>query len=185
MNKALILIANGTEEIEATTLANVLRRAEIEVTLAGVGGKLLRGSRNITICADVEFEEIADTAHDEFDILILPGGWGGTLIFCEDSNVQFTLKRFDSAKKMICAICAAPLALDRANILLNHRFTCFPGIEQKMSALGYENRKFVVSDNIFTSQGPATAMDFALRIVRAVVGEEKFLSVAAELLYEI
>ncbi|MFA6075861.1 MAG: DJ-1 family glyoxalase III [Negativicutes bacterium] len=185
MKKALIIIANGTEEIEATTLANVLRRADVEVTLAGVGGKTLRGSRNIIISADIELDEIVETAHETYDMLILPGGWGGTLVFCEDENVQLAIKRFDGAKKMICAICAAPLALDRANILLHHRFTCYPGIQQKMSALGYENRKFIVSDNILTSQGPATAMDFALRIIRIAVGENIFQSVAAELLYEI
>ena len=185
MKKALLLFANGSEEIEAITLANILRRAGVAVTIAGVGATTLRGSRNITVGTDVELAEIADTAAEEYDLLLLPGGWEGTLIFCEDAAVQSLIKRFDSAKKTICAICAAPLALDRANVLAQRRFTCYPGIQQKMSAMGYENRKFVVSENVMTSRGPATAMDFALRIIRIVVGEAEFQSVAAELLYEI
>ena len=185
MKKALLLFANGSEEIEATTLANVLRRAAVEVTIAGIGGTTLRGSRNITIGADVDLAEIVDTAHETYDLLLLPGGWEGTLIFCEDLAVQSLIKRFDAEKKTICAICAAPLALDRANVLAQRRFTCYPGIQQKMSAMGYENRKFVVSENIMTSRGPATAMDFALRIIRIIVSEAVFQSVAAELLYEI
>lgn len=185
MKKVLILVANGSEEIETTTLGNVLRRAEVEVTLAGVDGKLLRGSRNITIKADIELSELGSAEQDTFDALILPGGWGGTLVFCENAAVQSLIKRFDVAGKMICAICAAPLALDSAGILSRHRFTCYPGLEQKMSAKGYENRKFVASENIYTSQGPATAMDFALQIVRVIAGDEVYKTVAAELLYDI
>ena len=182
MKKALVLIASGTEEIEVTSIVNILRRAEVSVTLAGVDGVQLRGSRKITICADIDLDEISDTAVADFDALILPGGWEGTLIFCDNYNVQTLIKGFDNTKKIIGAICAAPLALDRANILSSHRFTCYPGLQSKISASQYENSKIVVSGNIYTSQGPATAMDFALVLASALTDKATFKRVSTELL---
>jgi protein deglycase len=163
MPATLILIADGTEEMEAVIVIDVLRRAGWPVTVAAVGeGRIITASRGVQLVADVSLQE-CDTA--TFDVLILPGGKGGTDVFTRDKGVQETLRAFDRDGRSIAAICAAPLALDAAGILRNRRYTCYPGMEREIGQGKHCRATVVHDDNLTTSQGPGTAFAFALALV--------------------
>lgn len=181
MSKVLIPLANGFEEIEAINIIDVLRRAKIEVSIASLDDKMgVKGAHDVTILCDMQ---IKDVNVDELDMIVLPGGWGGTLALCDDENVQNILKEMDEKNKNIGAICAAPLALHKAGVL-KHNYTCYPSIEQQIREEGFVgDREMVVEDgNIITSRGPATAICFALQIVKKLKGEEIYKSVKDALL---
>ena len=169
MIRILIPLAKGFEEIEAVSLIDVLRRAEIEVTIAGVGEKLALGAQGISIQTDAV---IADVKSDDFDMIVLPGGWDGTHTLANDADVQRLLQEMKAKDKMIGAICAAPFALNKAGVL-NQNYTCYPSIENEIRLEGYSaDQKVVIDGNVMTSQGPATAMCFALTIVEKLKGAE-------------
>lgn len=181
MSKVLIPLANGFEEIEAINIIDVLRRAEIKVYIASLDDKTeVKGAHGITVLCDMQ---IKDVDVNELDMIVLPGGWGGTLALCDDENVQNILKEMDKKNKNIGAICAAPLALHKAGVL-KHNYTCYPTIEQQIREDGFVGDKaMVVEDgNIMTSRGPATAICFALQIVKKLKGEEAYASVNDALL---
>jgi 4-methyl-5(b-hydroxyethyl)-thiazole monophosphate biosynthesis len=148
--------------MEAVIVIDVLRRAGIDVTSAGLSDGPITASRGVTLLPDLLWSEINPT---DFDMLILPGGLGGTHALCEHAGVQRALKEFDARKKPIGALCAAPLALHTAGILQNRRFTCYPGVEEEMNGAIMRSDERVVEDgNLITSQGPGSAFEFALKI---------------------
>ncbi|OHE09295.1 MAG: thiamine biosynthesis protein ThiJ [Sulfurimonas sp. RIFOXYD12_FULL_33_39] len=181
MSKVLIPLANGFEEIEAINIIDVLRRAEIKVYIASLDNKAgVKGAHGITVLSDIE---IKDVDIDGLDMIVLPGGWGGTLALCDDKNVQNILKVMDKKNKSIGAICAAPLALHKAGVL-KHNYTCYPSIEEQIREDGFFGDKaMVVEDgNVMTSRGPATAICFALQIVKKLKGQESYNLVKEALL---
>ena len=161
--QALVLIADGTEEMEAVIVIDVLRRAKWSVTVAAVGDtRAVTASRGVNLTADTLF---ADTDPMEPDILILPGGAGGTEVFCKTPNVLDALRQRQAAGRWIGAICAAPLALQAAGILETHRFTCHPGVRDMAHTGTHTDDRVVTDANLITSQGPGTAFEFALAII--------------------
>jgi len=167
--KVLIPLAKGFEEIEAVSLIDVLRRGDIKVTVAGVGKKLIFGANGITIQADAV---VADMKSDDFDMIVLPGGWDGTHALADDEDVQRLLKEMKAKDKMIGAICAAPFALNKAGVL-NKNYTCYPSVEEEIRLDGYSYDKKVITDgNVMTSRGPATAICFAIAIVEKLKGSD-------------
>jgi len=179
MAKILIAIANGFEEIEAVSIIDVTRRANIEVVIAAVEDINLIGAHNIQIKADIKVE---DVLAQDFDMIVLPGGLPNAFTLAEDVNVQRLLKEFKDKNKKIAAICAAPYALHKAGVL-SKNYTCYPSFEKKIKDDGYQTTKDVVIDeNIITSKGPATSMSFALEIVKILKGEEIYKSIKEALL---
>ncbi|QKJ27863.1 DJ-1 family glyoxalase III [Aliarcobacter cibarius] len=179
MSKLLVPISNGFEEIEAISIIDVCRRAGIEVITAGVEDNILTGAHNIKIETD---KKISEVSSDNFDMIALPGGLPNAFTLAENSDVQRLLKEFKEKNKKIAAICAAPYALHKANVL-NENYTCYPSFEEKIKDEGYINNKNVVIDsNVVTSKGPATAMEFALEIVKILKGDEIYFSVKNGLL---
>jgi 4-methyl-5(b-hydroxyethyl)-thiazole monophosphate biosynthesis len=172
MATILIPIATGFEEIEAVTLIDVLRRANLDVIVASISNKLeVQGANGITILTDRKIEGI--TAND-IDMILLPGGWGGTDLLATDKYVQNLLQDMNQKGKDISAICAAPYALKEAGVLPNN-YTCYPSVEEKIIQDGYNsNSKIVQEGNIITSQGPGTAMCLALYIVKKYAGDETY-----------
>ncbi len=171
MIKVLVPLAGGFEEIEAVSIIDVLRRAEIEVIIASLNSiNVVKGANNISVLTDIE---IKDVVVDELDMIVLPGGVEGTYALAEDSNVQSILKEMDSCGKNIGAICAAAYALHKAGVL-KHNYTCYPSFEEHIRADGYmgDKAKVVEDSNVITSRGPATAIYFALAIVKNLKGEE-------------
>ena len=160
--KALVAIANGSEEMEAVIIIDTLRRAQWDVTVAGLS-ETITASRGVKIVPDTVWNQIDP---NEFDILLLPGGFGGTEAFMKHVGVQQALRDFNAKGKWIGAICAAALALNEAGVLDGRRFTCYPGVEQKLPAnIQPVNEIVVVDDHLITSQGPGTAFEFALKVI--------------------
>jgi 4-methyl-5(b-hydroxyethyl)-thiazole monophosphate biosynthesis len=170
MAVVVVPLATGFEEIEAVCIIDVVRRSGVEVIIASVDtqGEVC-GANGIMIKTD---KSINDVTADMIDMIVLPGGWGGTKILAEHEKVQSLLKEMDIKGKHIGAICAAPFALDKAGVLKD-KFTCYPSVEEQIDNSGYDATKKVISDkNILTSRGPATAICFGLEIVKILVGEE-------------
>ena len=165
----LLLVAPGTEEMEAVIIIDTLRRAEWSVTVAGVQEGVIEASRGVKLVPDVLLNQVD---FDAFDGLVLPGGYGGTMIFCEDVNVQNAIQTFHQNKRWIGAICAAPLALYAAGILEGKKFTCYPGVEENLPQNFQRLEDLVVVDGrLITSQGPGSAFDFALKLIEIGSGE--------------
>ena len=179
MIRALIPLADGCEEMEAVIVADVLRRANWEVVLAGVNGvEPVTASRGVALLPDESWDELVLT---DFDLIVLPGGLEGTLALCKHEGVLETLKLFDLEERWIAAICAAPLVLHTAGVLDNRAFTCYPGVEDE---IGDRSEDIVVIDgNIITSQGPGTAFDFALALIETIDSAAAADKVRAALLY--
>ena len=179
MANILVPISNGFEEIEAITIIDVCRRANINVTIAAVENIQTIGAHNIKIEANCKIEEIKN---DDFDMIVLPGGLPNAFTLAEDKDVQRLLKEFEEKNKKIGAICAAPYALHKAGVL-NQNYTCYPSFEKKIKDDGYQDDKSVVTDNnVITSRGPATAIDFALEIVKTLKGNDIYHQIKTGLL---
>ncbi len=181
MSKILVLISKGFEEIEAITIIDVLRRAGLEVTIASIDELLTMGANGITIKADIKLEELE--SKNSFDMIVLPGGLENTQNLASSTLAQSILKDMKEANKYIGAICAAPYALHEAGVL-NENYTCYPSFEAKIREEGYQGDKqeVVIDDKVLTSRGPATAMSFALELVRILKGDEIYKVVSNGLL---
>lgn len=181
MPKVLVPIAEGFEEIEAVNIIDVLRRAGIEVVMAALNDVMIvKGAHGISVQCDRSIQGISA---DEIDMIVLPGGWGGTNALAADATVQRLLKEMDAKGKNIGAICAAPFALDAAGVL-KEGYTCYPSVEQKIKTVGYQGAQHAVvqTGNVMTSRGPGTAICFGLDIVKKLVGNEAYEGLRAGLL---
>lgn len=179
MPKVIVPIATGFEEIEAITVVDVLRRAGIEVVMASLEDLRVTGAHGIEITTDAF---LCDSDVNVFDMIVLPGGLPGATNLAADIRVQSLLQDFDKANKHIAAICAAPLALKSAGVLKNH-YTCYPSFENQIKHQGYNADINVVCDaNITTSKGPSTAIEFTLKLVEILCGEEMAQKLSKDLL---
>ena len=174
MTKVAVFIADGSEEVEAITPVDLLRRAKVDVDVVSVMPVPdIVASREVKITADKLLYEIN---FDEYDMLVLPGGVRGTnnLNACEELKKQ--LVRFNDQGKGIAAICAAPTVFAGLGLLNGKASTCNPGFWNELRAGGadlIEDSKVVVCGNIITSQAMGTSVDFGLAIVGYLCGEEE------------
>lgn len=176
-----IFLANGFEEIEAVTVTDLFRRAGIQVkTVSLMEDKLVYGSRGIGIEADILFRE---GDYERSAMLILPGGMPGTENLCNHRDLNMVLKAFYRSGKPVAAICAAPMVLGRLGILRGHEAVIYPGMEKELIGASAGEKDVVLSENIITSKGPATAMKFALKLIEILKGRERAEEVAEGLLY--
>ena len=179
MPTALVLLAEGFEEIETSTVVDVLRRAEVDVRVAGLLGEApVRGSRGMVFVPDTAFHP----DHADVELVVLPGGARGAENLAGDARVRQLLRRRVDAERMIGAICAAPYALDQAGVLPPGGFTCYPGWEARLETTGRRHEAVVEEGCVVTSQGPGTAMEFALTLVARLCGRAKAAEVARGLL---
>ena len=179
--KAAIVLANGFEEIEAVSLIDILRRAEIDAVSVGLDKKCVCGAHGVEMIAD---EILDDIKVSEFDMIVLPGGLPGAENLAKSEKLGKILRDFDANNAKIGAICAAPWALATAGVLKSS-YTCYPGFENQIAHPGYTNAANVVKDqNIMTSKGPATAMEFALQIVRELKGKQVYSKLKSDLLFK-
>jgi protein deglycase len=180
MSKVLVLLSPGFEEIEAVTIIDILRRAKIDVTTAGLEENIVIGSHDITIKCDVYYKSINI---DEFDFLVLPGGQPGTNNLKSNPRVIEWLQKFNQENKKIAAICAAPTVLAKAKIIDTIKVTSYPSEVDKFDAEYYSDDVVVVDKNIITSQGVGTAIDFSLELVNIVKGKEIRDELASKILW--
>jgi len=175
MAKALILLADGSEEMETVIIVDVLRRAAWDVTMASVDDLDVTASRGVHLLADKTFDAI-DPA--DYEVLLIPGGMGGTDRLKAHQGVLKTIRDFSDHAKWIGAICAGPLVLQAAGILDEKLATCHPGVRDQLTIPRESNSRVVVDGRIVTSQGPGTAFEFALRFIELIDSPEAMQAVA-------
>ncbi|XP_052900250.1 protein dj-1beta-like [Anopheles moucheti] len=204
--RALALIARGTEEMELVITVDVLRRCNVDVTVALVqGGEtgtdkelIACCSRGVNIKADTTLQAYVEqhAATDDAlpDAIILPGGLDGAKAMAQATAVGQLLQRQQKAGKLVAAICAAPTVLAaHGKLFAGRRVTSYPSFREKMTEAGYVWEeptagsplgRVVRDDNLITSLGPATSFDFGLAIGAALAGQEVADKVATGLLYK-
>lgn len=169
MKKIGIFMADGCEEIEGLTVVDIVRRANMEITMISISGKReVRGSHNITFLADALASEVD---YEGLDAIVLPGGMPGTLHLGESGTVNDVIKKFASEGKLVAAICAAPSVLGAAGILQGRKAACYPGFEEKLTGAAVSEEEVAADGNVITSRGMGTAIPFALAILRYFQGD--------------
>jgi len=180
MAHVLVPLANGCEELEAVTIIDLLRRAEIEVTTAGLEEEPVKASRGVVLLPDTTLD---NALTKDYDMVILSGGLPGADYLDQDPRIQMLLKNMITTGKPVAAICAAPKVLATAGLLENKSATSYPGVLDTMDLPGtnYTGDAVTKDGNVITSRGPGTAMDFALALIEELAGKEIRNSVEAGL----
>jgi protein deglycase len=160
--RVLVPLAEGFEEIEAVSIIDVLRRAEINVVTAFLKKNPVTGSHGISITADNDLKEINMV---DFSAIILPGGMPGSENLKNSDRIISIVKHIYSRGGIVGAICAAPVVLEQAGILYGKRAACFPGIEAELKDAIHDKNPVVTDGNIVTGRGPGCAIPFALELV--------------------
>jgi 4-methyl-5(b-hydroxyethyl)-thiazole monophosphate biosynthesis len=168
--KVVVPIAQGFEEIEAVTVIDILRRAGIEVTVAGVSPSPITGRTGIRLVPDVSIDQVKAA---DYDMVVLPGGSEGTTRLAKCASTQRLLKEAAGQEKYLAAICAAPTVLSGLGLIDGKRVTSHPSVESKMSRVVYWDNRVVVDGKIITSRAPGTAMEFAMALVEILAGKAK------------
>lgn len=178
MPRVLVPLAQGCEEIEAVTVIDLLRRAEINVVTAGLDSSPVTASRKTVIVPDTDL----DTAlKEDYDMVILPGGLPGSDHLDNDSRIKELLIKMANSEKFTAAICAAPKVLSSAGLLNGKKATCYPTVLESDNNTDITGEAVVIDGKVITSRGPGTAMDFALSLIEVLVGKEKRNKVEKEL----
>ncbi len=179
MPKVLIPLAEGCEELEAVTIIDLLRRAGIEVIVAGLEAGIITASRGVRLQPDMLLD---DALEEDYDMLVLPGGSSGSERLGNDSRVRNLLMKMADSEKFTAAICAAPRVLADAGILSGKSATCYPGTMEPAALPGLDTGQAVVQDGkVITSRGPGTAIDFTLKLIENLAGQAKREQVEAGL----
>lgn len=179
MARVLVPLAEGCEEIEAVTIIDLLRRAQIEVVVAGLQPGVVRASRGVQLVPDTTLDSVLD---DDFDMVVLPGGMPGAANLKADERILALLKKMAAAGRYTAAICAAPMVLAEAGLLAGKQATSYPGFLDALPGIRLSTATVVKDDKVLTSRGPGTAMDFALALVEVLVGRGKREQVETALL---
>ena len=166
MKKVALMLANGFEEIEALTVVDVLRRAGFICDMIGFEESVI-GSHQITVKAD----QVWNGNLSAYDMVVLPGGMPGLTNLRDDDRLMEVLQEFQAEGKFVAAICAAPIALDRAGLLNGKNFTCYDGVEANIENGSYQKQTVVVDGKLITSRGPSTALPFAYELVHQLGGD--------------
>lgn len=175
--RIMVPLAEGFEEIEALTIVDVLRRAGIKVDTVGISGSIVTGSHGVRVTAD---RKLIEVIADEYDGIVLPGGNPGYINLGKSAKITEILRQMNENGKLVAAICASPSVLARAGLLENRKATIYPGMENELPYPRGE--RVVVDGNIVTSQGPGTAMEFALKIVEILLGSSAASRLKRELI---
>ncbi len=171
MSTVLVPLAAGCEELEAVTIVDLLRRANIDVVTAGLDPHPVRASRGMTLVPNTDLDMALQR---EFDMIVLPGGLPGAEHLAKDARLMERIKAMHASGKYVCAICAAPAVLAKAGVLQGKRATSYPGIldPEALPEVTYTGSAVEVHGNVVTSRGPGTAMDFALQLIELLAGAE-------------
>jgi 4-methyl-5(b-hydroxyethyl)-thiazole monophosphate biosynthesis len=171
MAKVLVPLADGCEELEAVTIIDLLRRAGVEVTVAGLAPGIVKASRGVQLVPDVTLDV---ALQDSYDMLVLPGGMPGASHLKADPRIVDLVRRMAAAGQYTAAICAAPTVLLEAGVLAGRQATSYPGFLDALNPPGVQlsTASVVVDGTVITSRGPGTAMDFALALIEILQGAE-------------
>lgn len=178
MNKKILVpLADGFEMIEALSIVDVFRRAGALVDLAAVGESLqVISSHRVKVMAD---KQLADCMHEKYDLIALPGGIPGAENLKKSDLLARLLKTQNNEDKLYGAICASPaLVLEHHGLLAGKKATCHPGFVDKLSSRDHVGEKVVFDKNCITGKGAGTSIEFALKLLEILMGEEKRREVA-------
>lgn len=175
MKRVCIFLADGFEEVEALTVVDLLRRADVKIDMVSISDSLsVRGRSNIEVTADLMWEE---SNAEKADMLILPGGMPGVKYLGEHKGLTELIKKYAEEGKKLAAICAAPTVFGQLGILKGKKATCYPGLEDKLIGADIstdEDESVITDGNITTSRGVGTAIPFALCLITIL--EDKAIS---------
>ncbi|MDR1932944.1 MAG: DJ-1/PfpI family protein [Spirochaetales bacterium] len=176
MKRIAVLLAEGFEEVEAVTPVDFLRRAGVEVIMAGVTGKTVTGAHGVALTADVLLKD----APANLDGLVIPGGMPGAANIAKSAAAVELVRALFAEEKLVAAICAAPgVVLGPGGFLKGKKFTCYPGYEKDVSGASFSEDRVVADGNLITSRGPGTAAEFALAIIAYLAGKDAAAKVHA------
>ena len=159
--KAAVLFKDGFEELEALSVVDVLRRANMTCLMVGMDSLSVKSSHGV----EVKMDQLFDESVYEADIVVLPGGLPGATSLRDDQRVIDILKAFNQQSKWIGAICAGPISLEKAGVVAGKKFTCYPGFEKEIPSGIYQDVLVYCDQNIITGRGPAAALEFAYTIL--------------------
>ena len=180
--KIAVHLADGFEEIEAISIIDVLRRAEIEVLVVSVTGSLeVTGAHQIKVLADTLFE---DVNYDDLFMIVLPGGMPGASYLDSHLGLRTQIKQFNDQNRPLAAVCAAPMVLGNLGLLKGKQAVCYPGFEKYLSGAEVLTVPVVESGNVITGRGIGAVLEFALMIVKRAVSAEKSDLIARQILVE-
>jgi len=171
IKRVLVPVSRGFEEIEAITIVDILRRAGAEVVLAGVDGDRVTGRSGITVVPDTSLDDALEKR--PYDMIVLPGGLPNAHTLRDDPRIIAGLRRTLAEGGRVGAICAAPLALERAGLLEGRLATSTPGAEKDLVSATYSTDRVVISGPVATSRSAGTAMEFAFALVGELFGGDK------------
>lgn len=164
------MYAEGFEEVEAITPVDFLRRAGIDVTIAGVGADRITGGHSVTVEADARIDRLNP---EDYDAVVIPGGMPGAENIAASAEAGSFIKALYAKGGLVAAICAAPaVVLEPLGILKGRKATCYPGFESRFRDASFTEERVVPDGTVLTSRGPGTAAEFALAIIRYLVDEE-------------
>ena len=167
MKRAAVIIAPGFEEGEALTIIDIIRRAGISCERVGLTEQVVTGAHQITMkCDTILSMEVCGS-----DMVVLPGGIPGATNLRDSGLLMEVLRKMNKEGKYICAMCAAPIALERAGILEGKKFTAYVGYDEKIKTGTFLEDEVVTDGNVVTSRGPATAYAFAYELVGLLGGD--------------
>lgn len=182
IKKIAVHLANGFEEIEAITIVDVLRRAELDVLVVSVSGKLeVIGAHKIAVLADIMFENVN---YKNVEMIILPGGMPGASNLNAHEGLKKMILKFNGENKPLGAICAAPLVYGNLGLLKGKKAVCYPGFEDQLNGAEVLMVPVIKSGNIITGRGIGAALKFALSIVEDLISKEKADLLAKQMLVE-
>jgi 4-methyl-5(b-hydroxyethyl)-thiazole monophosphate biosynthesis len=184
--KVIVLLAEGFEEVEALTPVDYLRRAGIETVTAAISGsRTVTGARKIPVIADAILDEwLRREEANDWDAVILPGGMPGSANLAASEETGGLLEEMAAAGKWICAICAAPaLVLAPLGMLSTRKFTCYPGMEEKVTDAVWAEGRVVIDENstgggFITGKSAGCAGSFAIAIISKLLGEAEGIKIA-------
>lgn len=183
MKKFLVFIADGSEEVEVITVVDYLRRAGIEVDLVSVMEKReIVGAHGIKIEADKLLSDIDSAIYDG---VYSPGGLPGAYNIRDREEVLEIYRSLDKDGKIVSALCAAPTVLDRAGLLKDRNFTCYPGFEENIEDGNLLDKNIVVDGNLVTGKGPALAAEISYALIEMLLGTEKRREIEEDTLYNL
>ncbi|QQY79588.1 4-methyl-5(b-hydroxyethyl)-thiazole monophosphate biosynthesis [Keratinibaculum paraultunense] len=182
MKRVIVFLAEGFEEVEAFTVVDYLRRKDIVVDTCSIGEKNVQGAHKIIVEADKKIDEINNS--NDYDGLVIPGGIPGATNLRDDERVIKLVKEFNEEGKIIAAICAGPIVLQRAGIIKGKKVTSYPGFEEDLKESIYKEDLVVQDGNIITARGPAVAVCFAMKLVENLIGKEKASELRKEILLD-
>lgn len=171
MINVLLFLAEGFEEIEALTVVDVLRRADIKCDTCSITDSILvTGSHGIQVKCETIIKQVDP---EKYGAVVLPGGMPGSENLRDSSKVINIVSDFYKKGKITAAICAAPIVLERAKVVKGNVITSYPNVKDELNDCTYVEELFAEDKNLITSRGPATAIYFALKLVERIAGSEK------------